>query len=326
MIPEVIVVGAGKMARAHVSVLRDIGRTFMVCGRGEQSAQAFATETGISPGTGDLAAQLGRLTAVPERAVVAVDTAEALSVTRLLMEHGVRDLLVEKPGGATVGEIRSLKNLADERRVRVNVAYNRRFLGSTLKARELIERDGGVASFTFDFTERSRHVAALDRSKIEKENWFIANSTHVVDLAFYLAGGLPASMSAATSGALEWHPSAAVFVGHGAMPEGALFSYQANWNAPGNWRVEVSTPQRRLFMQPLETLREQSWESLSAIDVAFDDAPDRRFKPGVFRQMMAFLEGENAQALCSIDDQCDALTWYEKISPPGPALDKAVAR
>ena len=63
-----------------------------------------------------------------------------------------------------------------------------------IKAQEHIKRDGGVKSFNFDFTEWTNKVGKLVTNKKVLKNWFLLNSTHVVDLAFYL-GGVPKNMT-----------------------------------------------------------------------------------------------------------------------------------
>ena len=54
--------------------------------------------------------------------------------------------------------------------------------------KELIIRDGGIQSAYFEFTERSYEIEELETSSSIKKRWLLANSTHVIDLAFYLIG------------------------------------------------------------------------------------------------------------------------------------------
>ena len=63
---------------------------------------------------------------------------------------------------------------------------------------------------------------------------------HVVDLAFYLCGK-PDEISCYTTGGLNWHSAASVFAGAGITKKNVLFSYNANWGAPGRWGVEIMT-------------------------------------------------------------------------------------
>ena len=84
----------------------------------------------------------------------------------------------------------------------------------------------------------------------------MANSTHVVDLAFFL-GGAPEKISSYVGGKLDWHPNGSIFSGAGITKNNTLFSYNANWEAPGRWGVEVITNKSRLILRPLEKLQIQ---------------------------------------------------------------------
>ena len=104
------------------------------------------------------------------------------------MDYGVKNVLTEKPAGMNKVEIERICQVAEKNDARVYVAYNRRFYSSTAKAMEIICEDGGVKSFNFEFTEWSHVIAHLSTSPKVKNEWFLANSTHVVDLAFFFGG------------------------------------------------------------------------------------------------------------------------------------------
>jgi predicted dehydrogenase len=183
----------------------------------------------------------------------------------------------------------------------VQIAYNRRFYASTLRALELIEEDGGVESMHFEFTEWGHEIRSLKKAEGVKDAWFLANSTHVVDLAFYL-GGAPSEMNTYTAGALDWHPSSAVFAGAGRTNTGAVFSYQANWDAPGRWGLEVITSNYRLIFRPMESLQVMRKGSVKIEPVELDDRLDKEFKPGLYEQVRRFIGGKH-NGFCTIEDQ-----------------------
>ncbi|MBU2510492.1 hypothetical protein KJ966_04110 [bacterium] len=161
---------------------------------------------------------------------------------------------MKKPGGINSKEISKLNAIAKANNTQIFIAYtyNRRFYSSVLYVQEMIEEDGGVSSFNFEFTEWSHIIKKLNKPQKVLANWFYANSTHVVDLAFYL-GGKPKEFCSYTAGSTEWHPKS-VFSGAGITVSGVLFSYQANWNAPGRWGVEILTKQHRYYFRPMEEL------------------------------------------------------------------------
>jgi len=253
---------------------------------------------------GGLAHYLSHETALPTIAIIAVGAEELAQTTSALLGRGVKRILVEKPGGLDADEIERVAALATGNSAKVFVAYNRRFYAATIAARKIIAADGGVSSFSFEFTEWSHVIEPLVKPPIVKERWFLANSTHVVDLAFFL-GGNPLEMSSYVAGALSWHPVAAAFAGAGIAEAGAVFSYQANWAAPGRWGVEVLTRAHRLILRPMEQLHVQTLGSVAINRLDIDDRLDLEFKPGLYRQVETFLSSEPSSDLLTIADQRD---------------------
>jgi predicted dehydrogenase len=315
MSAAILLVGAGPMAVDYAKVLRAEGVQPVVVGRGADSAAKAAT--GITAAQGGLDAWLSQAGAPPARAIVATGEKWIGAATRTLIEHGVRQVLVEKPGGHDAGDIRRVAEAAARARAQVFVGYNRRFYASVDAAKRFIAQDGGVSSFHFEFTEWGHVIEGLAKEDGVKEEWFLANSSHVIDLAFHL-GGAPVQMTSFVAGKLAWHPAGARFAGAGSTQPGALFSYNANWEAPGRWGVEILTRERRLILRPLERLQVQKKGSV-AIDFAeIDDAADKEFKPGLKSQVKAFLAGD-AAVLPTIAEQAAMLPWYARIRDGGGA-------
>jgi predicted dehydrogenase len=284
-----LLVGAGPMAVAYAQVLMALEIPFLTIGRGEESAARFEEKTGGSVIRGGLEEYLRTAAARPKRAIVAVGAEELARSAGLLIRENIEGILVEKPAGLTLEEIGRLAEAANHSDSDVRIGYNRRFFASVLKAREMIEEDGGVTSFVFEFTEWGHVVEPMPKAPGIKENWLLANSSHVLDLAFFL-GGRPRRWSSYCEGSLPWHGKGAIFAGAGVSEFGAAFSYHANWAAPGRWGVEVLTSRRRLILRPLEKLQALMIGSVAIESVPIDEELDIRFKPGLFRQVRAFLE------------------------------------
>lgn len=309
---SILLVGAGPMAIEYAKVFKSQGITPVVVGRGGASAEKFTAETGLPVSAGGLDAWLADASRpLPERAVVAVGEKWVGATAKSLLARGVRQLLVEKPGGFDAADIRSVHETATSQQAAVHVGYNRRFYASVEAAKRIIADDGGVTSFNFEFTEWGHVIAAVEKEEGVKEQWFLSNSTHVIDLAFHL-GGMPQELSAYAQGGLAWHPTASVFAGAGKSVQGALFSYQANWEAPGRWGVEVLTRKHRLIFRPLEKLQIQKIGSVAVEAVDIDDTLDKDFKPGLYKQVQAFLAGGSDQ-LPTIAEQVTMLDWYLRI-------------
>jgi len=281
-------IGAGYMGIEYGKVLNALSFPFITLGRGEASAANFEKEVGGPVLVGGLNKWLETKPDVPIYAIVAVTLNQLASTTLRLLEYGVKNILLEKPGGLTYKEIEHLTQQAVSYGAQVLIAYNRRFYAATLKALEIIEEDGGVSSFNFEFTEWSHKIEKLEKPKDDLENWFLANSSHVVDLAFFL-GGEPEKLNSIVSGSLSWYSKASKFVGSGKSKNGALFSYIADWKSPGRWGAEILTDNYRLIFKPLEKLQIQK---LGSIKIDYDESInydfDEKFKPGLYEQVKAF--------------------------------------
>lgn len=320
--PQVLLIGAGGMAQAYAAVLAAMHITPQVMGRGTASADSFAKATGITPGTGDLAAQLAGVD--PQAVAIVTVNAHALAATtQTLLAHGIKRVLVEKPAALDLAEMAVLQTAAHKAGAEVYVAYNRRFLASVMAADRMIAEDGGVVSMRFDFSEPARRIGALGKHPRELDTWFYGNSTHVVDLAFHFFGA-PDALDCRIAGqnGVDWHPQAGVFTGFGHRADGseggATIAWHANWVSPGRWGMEVLTRERRIILQPLEKLRVQTHDSFAETDVVLDDADDLAFKPGVLRQTAAFLTGADADRLVTLDDHAAHMVFYEAIRTGTP--------
>ncbi|MDZ4684896.1 MAG: NAD(P)-binding domain-containing protein [Planctomycetaceae bacterium] len=292
----IALVGSGLMAQAYAKVLTAQGREFCVIGRGAESAVRFRDATGIAVSTGGLDRWLDDHGAAPHTAIVAVNLSMLADVSAQLLRAGTQRLLIEKPGAIDRSGLTLIQQAAAASCADVFIAYNRRFYASTLAAEELAQADGGITSFQFEFTEWTHRIGVGSRPADELAAWFFANSSHVVDLAFHL-GGQPVQWQAWAGGKLDWHPHGSIFCGAGATDRGALFSYQANWQALGRWSVELLTRKHRLHLRPMESLGVQDAGSLEIKPFALDDQLDRDYKPGLYRQTQAFLDGADAHRL-----------------------------
>lgn len=311
---DVLLVGPGTMGIEYAKVLQDLNVNVKAVGRGEKNAKRFQESTGIEVQCGDLQKVLKSWETIPEKAIIAASVEQLAEVTLNLLECGVKNILVEKPGAIVFQDIEAMYACAKKNNANVYIAYNRRFYASVLEAKRIIEQDGGVKSFNFEFTEWGFKIEPIVEKKSEliKETWLLQNSTHVIDLAFFL-GGKPKEMSCFTEGSLPWHKTGCVYAGAGTTEDGVLFSYGANWDAPGRWAVEILTSQHRLYLKPMEELQIQNKGSVAVEKVDIDDALDKQFKPGLYREVEAFLYGKNIEYMQTIEDQVDSFKIYAKI-------------
>lgn len=305
-------IGAGGMALDYIKVLKSLKKEFTIIGRGEKSARMCQEKTGCQVQIGGLDFFLKQKPDICSHAIVSVGAENLFSTTQQLIAYGVKNILVEKPGGLWTEEFITQARSASEKNANVYIAYNRRFFAGVLKAQELIEKDGGVTSFNFEFTEWSHVIETLEKVEGHKEKWFLGNSTHVVDLAFYL-GGKPKEISTFTSGGMSWHPAASNFAGAGISKKGALFSYQANWESAGRWSVEMLTKKHRFIFRPMEKLQVQKRGSIAVEEFEIDNTLDIEYRPGLYLQTNNFLENKTKE-FCTIQEQSEMVGVYNKMA------------
>ncbi len=314
---KVWLIGSGEMARAYGKVLLAQGIDFTVIGRGQASAKTFEEEIRRPVIAGGLSAFLKARPAIPSAVIVAVQADLLKGLVLELIRFGVKKILVEKPGGLNSNQIKELAQASDHHKVNLFIAYNRRFYASVLKLKELVKEEK-ILSFNFEFTEWSHLIKDQQIDSSIKENWFLASSSHLVDLAFYL-GGKPKEISCYSSGGLDWHQRSSIFAGSGISGQGALFSYSANWESAGRWGIEILTNKHKFILRPLEELQVQEIGSLKIEKVEIDGSLDQQFKPGLYRQVENFLLEDKSNKshqsqLCTISEQAGNVLVYDKMA------------
>ncbi len=304
-------IGAGGIAKEYAKVLIALNQEFLVIGRGHDKAESFRKEINKVVIEGGIESYVKTNPKVPQMAIVAVNVENLAATTIALMEYGVKRIFCEKPGFNDYDELNEVVKIATKTESEVYYAYNRRFYASVLKAEEIIKEDGGMTSMNFEFTEWAHVIEGLATPERVKRNWLAANSSHVIDLAFF-EGGDPAKMVSFSNGELSWHKPSR-FVGAGKTKKDILFNYQANWEAPGRWSIEFLTNAHRIYLKPMEQLQLQDRGSVKVYSVEIEDELDKQFKPGFFLETKAFIEN-NPTRLCSLQQQKEHIeNIYSKI-------------
>lgn len=311
----VLLIGAGPMADDYAAVLLGLGVQFEAVCRSPKSANLFSAKHNVKCSSKGLSAYL-KTNGPPSFAIVSVAIQDLYKVTKELLSYKVKEILIEKPGALFYNEIQELTSLSKVSQCNIFIAYNRRFYSSVATLKDLIKKDGGLTSVNFDFTEWSDRIAPLSKAKNVKERWVLSNSSHVIDLAFYLAGQ-PIKKFFSSSGSLGWHPESARFVGAGITRMGVTFSYHADWDAPGRWAITAFTKNFKFELCPLECLRITERNSLISKEENLDNELDLKYKPGLYRQVESFL-GKDKVNLCSIAYHEEMFQYYLDIAGYNP--------
>lgn len=308
---KVWLVGAGNQAAAYAKVLNHLAVPFNVIGRGQVSALHFKRKTGKPAYLGGVGKALKELDP-PHTAIVATTVDQLFHIAGSLTKAGTKRILLEKPGALNLNEITRLHRLSQKHKNDICIGYNRRFYASTQQARQQIHKDGGVTSCVFELTEWAQSIRSWSASKEIKNALFLANSSHVADLAFYLCGK-PDDWQGWVDGGLSWHKRSARFCGGGITERGALFSYHADWEAPGRWGVEICTRRKRYILRPLEKLFIQTRGANCVREARLATNYDEKFKAGLYLQTKAFLQSDFRE-LCSLEEQVKMMAIYSKMA------------
>ncbi len=310
----ILLVGVGYMGKEYARVLKSQQQDFFAVGNSEVNADRFRCEFNVEVITGGVVSALSGDISVPNSAIVCTPVDVLAKTVKCLIANGVKKILVEKPGALSIQELQELEVLASRNNVDIFIAYNRRFYQSVQALKERLESEEIIA-VNFELTEWSHLVVHELCSDEVKQKWFLANTSHVVDLAFHLSGK-PQSLATHTAGegCLKWHESASRFVGSGVTESNVLISYCGYWDGPGRWSVEIVTTQNRYVLRPMERLQAQAIGSVTIAEVdSVNYSLDEEYKPGLFLLTAAFL-AERCDDLVSISEQIDSYKIYNKMA------------
>jgi predicted dehydrogenase len=297
---EIILIGTGPMAVDYCKVIQSMKISLKIIGRGETSAQLFFEKTGMMPVIGGIETYISTNSLSKDSyVIIATGTENLMSVLKKVVQAGAGKVLIEKPAAISIEELLDNEKFFEAYDCDIFIAYNRRFYASVIEAKRLIDIDGGLQSMHFEFTEWAHKIEPLQKAAGVKENWFFANSTHVVDLAFFIAGNPVEWNCFSKGGALSWHKKTN-FSGAGITDKNVIFSYLSNWESAGRWAIELLTNKRRIYLKPLEGIDIQLKGAIVLQPHSFDDQSDKDFKPGLYKQVEAFWN-DDLRELCSLE-------------------------
>lgn len=306
-------IGAGYMAKEYIKVINDMAINLTVIGRGVKNVESIKNIYNLNAVSGGVISYLKTKPILPEFAIVSVSCEELYLTTKQLVLSGIKNILVEKPAGMNLKDIEDLAKSAEDNKVNLYVAYNRRFYHSIDILRKRIEEEGGIESVQFEFTE---WIHTIDIKKFPPSvlsKFIVANSSHVLDTFFFLAGKPADFKFFVGGGAVNWHPSGSIFTGSGITEKGIHFSYSSNWGAPGRWGIEILTSKSRYYLKPMERLSRQEIGSILINEIVSDYQLDIDYKPGVFNMLKTFFDETSSSALCHIREHESNFFFYDLI-------------
>jgi predicted dehydrogenase len=305
-----LIVGVGLIAQEYAKVLKELGVSFTLVGRDPKKTQAVKDHLHCEVFSGGVQNFLEATSMKFDGAINAVDTENLYPVNLALIQSGkVRQVLTEKPGAFTETEFKHLAEASEKVSCPLYIAYNRRNFSSVLKLKEILSKERNTSLF-FEFTEWFWRINPSEYSAKTIKEWILCNSSHVLDLVFFLGDGVREIKSSSVRSTSEAINNTQ-YVGHGLMNNGSLFSYIADWESAGRWKVEASTANGRYMLCPLEKLFFQKRGTLEYVEIPLETTLDEKFKPGFYKQVAALKEKN--PGLKTIQDQVRDFSFYKKI-------------
>ncbi len=275
---SIALIGVGRMAALHAQAIGTIpGLRIVSCAsRSMERAEAFARKHNI-PRPRLFHELLERPEAdalwVVAPAMVMAELAVQLNATGL-------PLFLEKPAGLDLGESRAAAAAITAPHM---VGLNRRFYEIIGKGRDLIAEAGGLRAIEVHMPEDIRSLPDKHAIRV-KEQWQFANSIHLIDLFRFFAGDV-ASVETHNEQRDGWDRSYTAFIG---FSEGAKGIFNAQWYAPGGWRITLYAEDLSITYQPIE--RAIVMRRGADPEILEPQGPDREIKAGLHGQAEAFLE------------------------------------
>ncbi len=307
---KILLFGSGYMANEYLKVLKALSCDVFIIGRNRQKVKALADSYGFK-GCGGGTSGLKNVDCGDFDWVInAVPVDKLFEVTSACVQHGLSNILIEKPGALNLNELNALKK-KEKKGINIRVACNRRFYGSVQALRERIKEDGGIVGCFFDFTDREKDIFEAAKGSSFVDRWGWANSMHVIDLAFHLIG-LPQQIKTFRDAGWKFHPTGNVFTGSG-RSEKSLFSYYSTWSGGGRWAVEISTPEGRYKLSPLEKLAFCKKNQFNWEEKEFAMEHDTQFKPGLYKMVNEVILNNRPNTLPTLDEQIRLYKVTQKI-------------
>jgi len=239
---------------------------------------------------------------LPLTVIVCVKNSETFAVINLLLDAQrakkleLRGILMEKPLGTQPQDALNVTTSLVDEQISAYVAFNRRFYPAVQYLKGVIEEDGGAEYVHFEFNEWEERfeIASSVLSTQDIKNWQFTNGCHVIDTAFYLAGGTPLNVQAISTAGncskCENFPTAAAFGGSAVTTHGTAVTWKSYFRCKSPWMIEVVTSKRVKYqLNPLEKLvRIRPGHTEPEVLVPFISLANQ-VRPGLHEMLDAFL-------------------------------------
>ena len=307
---NVLIVGAGFMANEYLKTLQILSVNYDLVGNRKKNVKNLEKKFKKTFYFGGI--ENFKSEKFYSHCVICVNEDKILKSIISVLNKGIKNILVEKPGGNSLKEIKKITNISKKYKAKIFIAYNRRFYESIFQVHKIIKKDKGIISADFSFTEWTDKIKKFNYKNEIYKKWFFFNSMHIIDLVFYLIGK-PKELSS-YSGYPLFPFKNSTFVGSGVSEKNIFFSYHSNWNSAGRWAINLYTRNKRIILSPLEKIYIQKKNSVNLKEIKFKKKFDHKYKPGLANLLIEFIFSRKKIILQSYPDYSKCFSIYEKIA------------
>ena len=306
-----LIIGGSEISRQYALALLKLGlKDITIITKTGNYISKFCKENQINLLIGGFEDKISSVKKV-DLSIVAPPIPQTISATKMAIDSGQRNILMEKPGSLYHQDLANMAKSCST--LDIKIAYNRMVYPNFRKLQDLVKSEGGITSCRFTFTER---LGTINFEKDEPEvyrRWGISNSLHVITMAFELIG-MPKEIHSYQYGSLEWHPSGAIFIGDGITNQNIPFTYHADWGSGGRWGIEVNTRENSYQLIPLEDLFVCKKDTGTWNHVPFEKASSD-VKQGIVEELAVMLydKQDYRHKLLSLNEASDYNKLAEKI-------------
>jgi len=213
--------------------------------------------------------------------MILVNPEEVFSVLKQVIPYK-KTIFTEKPVGINFEETKKLNNLFIKYNTPNMVGFNRRFYSIFEKGIKAINKHGGITSMFVEGHERFWKVNKKRNKKL-LYNWIYANSSHTIDLLRFFGGEYKEIFSFKKK----------IYKNNGdhfsmilKSKKNILSTYISNWYSPGGWTIKLFGNGITVVFDPLEEgyIINKKFQ----IKKILPNKKDIKFKPGFYKQMIAF--------------------------------------
>ena len=306
---KIWLIGLGKMSYEYAKVLSSLKLNFDTIARSKNKISKKYHKNIYYNGLRDF---LKKQNKPAEYAIIAVSVEELFNVSKILIQFGVKNILLEKPGSLTIKNLNLLLSKSKNYKTSIYIAYNRRYYQSIEQIKSLYLKNNNILSVDFNFTEiKNRFLNKFPDEVLD--NWLIVNSSHVLDLVFYLIG-IPKKINCFTYVPNYYKKKPSIFIGNGLSKKNIPFSYHSNWSSPGNWSISIMTNEYRIVLNPIEEIKIQKIGKFKIEDVNINKSIDKKFKPGLYNMVDDFIFKTKKSKLPTLKEHIINFKYFKKIA------------